>query len=137
MELLTVSLAIFTIAEKVFNLRDKFSSKKENESTKLNSWLLSTGDLLSSVAKGLRENRYPHEKCSQLKYTLDHMSAALEPYFEDREIGEFYALIDSAFQVEKLFGEMQTLSAEEKEKNICLIENAVGKFYAAANFANL
>lgn len=137
MDLLTVSLAIFTIAEKAFSLKDKLSTRKEKNSENLSKWLQSTGDLLSSIARSLRENRYPHDKCSQLKHTLDQMSSSLEPYLDDREIGEFYSLIDSAYQIEKLFGEIQSLDSQEKERNIRSIEDSVGKFYAAANFVNL
>lgn len=137
MDLLTVSLAIFTIAEKVFSLREKLFNSREDETAKLASWFQSTGDLLSSVAKGLRLDVYPYEKCAQLKYTLDQMSTVLESYLDDREIGEFYSLIESAYRVEQLFGEMRTLTENEREQNIRAIEDAVGKFYAAANFIKL
>lgn len=135
MELLTVTLAILSIAEKVFSLKDKFSSKKSN--LKLDEWLHSTGDLLSSISKALRENRYPHDKCAQLKYTLDQMNLALQSYLSQSQIEELYTLINSAYQVERMFGEMQSLTEEEKEYNIQAIESAVGKFYAAANFIKL
>ena len=51
--------------------KESFQSSKSQET--LSQWLHSTGDLLSSVAKSLRENRYPHDKCSQLNYTLQNI----------------------------------------------------------------
>lgn len=132
MEILITALSILGIAEKILSLKEKFT--KTNE---VHYFLSSTADCLKTVAEGLRDGVYPNEKCAQLNYSYGKILELLKDRVDSKDFAELESQMKTAINVERLFGEIQDLSAELKEANIKKVEAAAGTFYSVASYVKL
>jgi hypothetical protein len=135
MELLTTVAAIIGLADTVLGIQEKF--KKNNGKEDLEKFLLAISQCLHDVARSLEDRVYPNEKCAQLRYYYDRMLDLLSDQISSKDFARLYKLAQEANHVEKLFGDMQYISDEEKKLNIKKIQEAAGAFYAVSTFVKL
>ena len=135
MDLISAVASMVGIAQGFFEIKDKLRNKKESEA--LGGWLVSTGDLLAGVVSSVRDGIYPYAKCSQLNYTLTHLSTYVEDLFEKEQFLKIKEMIAEAHKVEQMFVELNNIPDSEKEKNLNKLEESVGVFYSLSSFVKL
>lgn len=130
MEILATITALLTIADLVLNLKSRFSNKAQLED--LASWLMDISILMRSISQDFRKEIYPHTKCGQLQYFLNNMQQILDPHLSDTEIHDLTELMNQAYQIERLFGEIQLAPTVTREANLARLEEISGVFFAAS-----
>lgn len=133
MEILTTIGSLLSVGESLFSLKDRFTSNKEN----IISWLKELADLVESVAHDLEAGIYPHSKCAQMEFYLLSLYDILKKHLEPQHSKKLFDLIQQAYQVEKLLGELNTLTSKEKEYNISVMLGAAGTFRGLADYLKL
>lgn len=134
MEILAGILSILQIAELAFNLKNHISKKEDADN--IAQLFDNIGVLIEAVAQDLSNNNYPHSKCAEMSYLLSQFGTVLEKYSK-QDVEKLQSCLQTAVQVERLFGELQTLTEQEKTKNISTLLSASGTFRAAATLAKL
>lgn len=67
-----------------------------------------------------------------MSFYLGHVEYMLKPIMGPVEIEEINSLIKEAHAVERLFGEMQTVTPEQRETNLNKLKEISGMLQAAA-----
>lgn len=135
METLSVILSLISIVQGILNLKDKFkSNENKNEVSQL---LMSIGNLLEEVALEMKMGQYPASKCAELNYYLRSIKDKLSEYMKDAEIKNLENLIMEAYQVERLFGELQASNSEQRMLNFEKLDEAAGSFRAASRLYSI
>ena len=131
MEILTTITALLSIVNTALDLKPKLKDNIKRED--LASWLLDVAVLLQSIPNDFRNGRYPYAKCSQLHYFLSNIKEILEHYTSEENINLLTHTIENAYQIERLFGELQLLDNDtQREFNLIKLEEASGTFLAAS-----
>jgi hypothetical protein len=135
MEILTGVLCFLQIVDLLFKVKDKVTVKEDKES--LHQYLKSVGLLLREVAEDFERNMYPHDKCMQMFTHMNYIKTELSGKISEEQLSNLSNLIEQSYRVEQLFGELQNLSEDQKNKNIVLIKTASGAFIATADLIKL
>lgn len=130
MELLSGILSLLQIANLIFDVKSKF--RKNDRTEEISALLKNIGDTINTVAMNLEKNLYPHQKCAEMEFYMRHLESAIKDKITDSEFNELQQNINQAVQVERLFGEMQSLSAEQRRYNLSKLYALSGTFIAAA-----
>lgn len=131
MSILSGILCFLEIADLVFKVKEKFTSKPDKE--KYAVFLHLVGELLLDVSNHLEEGRYPHDKCQEMWHYLQELRSAMKSVLTDEQAGHLVAQITEAHRVEQLFGQMGVLNQQEKAEQLQAIRSAAGSFIAVSN----
>lgn len=131
MSILSGILCFLEIADLAFKVKEKFTSKPDKE--KYAVFLHLVGELLLDVSNHLEEGRYPHDKCQEMWHYLQELRSAMKSVLTDEQASHLVSQITEAHRVEQLFGQMGTLSMEEKGEQLQAIRSAAGSFIAVSN----
>ena len=128
MEIISTITAICTIADKaisvVANLAKLFDKKP------IATLLKDIGNLLLTVHDDLKNNVYPHRHCGELYFFLNNLKEKVTKY--DKNFAEqLDNSLQEAYQVERLYGQLNSCNQDEKAVNLSKLEEAAGIFIAA------
>lgn len=129
MELLAGISCLLQIVNLVFDVKTKF--RKDERSDEISVLLKNIGDTINTVAIELEKNLYPHQKCAEMEYYMRNLESAIKDKITDKEFTELQSKINQAVQVERLLGEMQGLSTEQRRYNLSKLYSISGTFIAA------
>lgn len=129
MEIISGILGFLQIVNLIISLKEKISHSKE-ETTSLGNLLIDIGNLLFSVSEDLEKNIYPHGKCSQIEVYAQQLECLVKGYLDPKQLDILHEHLQSSLQIEKLLGQLNCLSAEEKLENLNTLKTASGKFVA-------
>lgn len=135
MEILTTITALLSIVDTILNIKTRL--KSDDKKSDLASWLLDISVLLQGIARDFKNDIYPHQKCGQLHYFLMNMNNTIYDELSEEEALYLKNLIEEAYQIEKLFGEIQHCTPEQKALNLHKLEESSGVFLAASKTVNL
>lgn len=136
MEILTAILCFLQVANISFTMLDRFKPTDKDREV-LSEILLQIGILLNSVVEDLENKMYPHGKCSEMEKYAQKLKFILQGKMSGEEISELSKMLNESLQVERLLGELNNLSEENKKKNIEMLQTAAGCFVAWGNMARL
>lgn len=135
MELLSGILCFLTIVNTVYTIKDKIVNKDEQKDVA--QFLHNVGFLLKEVSSDLENNIYPHDKCAIMFEYLQNIKQALKNKLTIEQLEKLQYNLEESYRVEKLFAELQMLSAQEKLHNINILKSAAGSFIGIAELLRL
>lgn len=135
MSILSGILCFLEIADLALKVKEKFTSKPDKEKYAI--FLHLVGELLLDVSNHLEEGRYPHDKCQEMWHYLQELNGVMKVVLTAEQSDHLVAQITEAHRVEQLFGQMSTLSMEEKVEQLQAIRSAVGSFIAVSNLLRI
>lgn len=135
MELLTTITSLLGVGDMLMSLRDKFRNRPNKDSIVF--WLKEVADLIENVADDLDQGRYPHSKCAQMQFYLTAFYDMIKNEIPLNHKERLFELIDEAYKVEKLLGELRQLNVEDKEYNLNSMRSSAGTFRAMSDYIKL
>jgi len=136
MEILSAILCFLQIANISLSLKDKFKTSDTDKEILSNS-LLNMGNLLNSVADDLEQGIYPHGKCAEMEIYAHQLKSVLKDKMTVEEVDKLSGYMNESLQVERLLGQLNQLSKEQKQENLKLLRMAAGSFVAYSTVVKL
>lgn len=135
MEILAVIASLISTADILLSIKDKLASKENKQHLAL--WLSELATLVESVAEDLKNGIYPHSKCSQMQFYLTSFHEIVRHDLSKERQDQLYNLMNEAYQVERLLGQLNQLVPEQKEYNLAVMLGAAGHFRGLADYVKL
>lgn len=135
MEVLSTISALLGVSDIFMSLRDRFKNRDNKDDIII--WFKELADLLEQVAHDLQQKIYPHSKCSQLQFYLNVFYDMIKIDLSQEHKDNLFQLINEAYQVERLLGQLNTLTDVEKQQNLNKMLEAAGVFRAISDFIKL
>lgn len=136
MEILTAIACLLQIANMIFNLRDRLELTKEQKQA-LSELLNNIGSLINHVSLDLEKNIYPRDKCLQMEIYANELKNILNKKMKDDDIDKLSKLLDESIKVERLLGELNNLSFENRDKNLELLRMASSSFVTSGEIIKI
>lgn len=135
MEILSTITSLLSVGEMLISFKGYFNGKENRKYIII--WLEELANLVESVADDLQHGKYPHAKCAQMQFYLSSFNDLLKHDLSINQSKKLFELIEQAYQVERLLGELNNLTPKEKEYNISVMLGAAGTFRGLADFLKL
>ena len=127
MELVTFKL-IIDIGLGLCNLaKGLFSSDRKKN---LGAWMVELGSLIEEVADELEAGKYPYTTCAKMDYMVMHFREVVGDTLDD-ELDDLERKLHQARNIERLFGEMQSLDDRERTKHVIELKETAGHLLGA------
>jgi hypothetical protein len=130
MELVTFKM-IIDIGISLFNVTKSLSGKEKRKN--LGDWLHDLGVLVEDIAVKLESREFPHTSCSKMSYMVDHFDEMMTGHLDDTELSNLQKMLNQARNIERLYGELSQLPAEEKSEKIVALKETAGTLQAAGD----
>lgn len=125
MDFLGAIVGLSKLAESFHGL---WSKAKGRDAKSLCLWLGACGRVMGEISQQLHAGVYPHAQCAHLQYMLENSVECADRYLTANERQTFLELIQSACNVEGLFGQLQGLSSEKRQHNLNEFDRIRGTF---------
>lgn len=135
MEILTTITALLGVINSVLSIKDRLTRDEEKQG--VSDLLLDISVLLHDIAQDIKSNTYPHAKCGQLHHYLTTISMIFKSMLSEEESTQLIGSLEQAYQVERLFGEIQGCAPGDKAVNLSKLEEVSGSFLAASKTIKL
>lgn len=135
MELLTTITSLLSAGDMFMSLRDRYRSRTNKDTLAL--WLIELADLIESVAEDLNQGRYPHSKCAQMQFYLAAFYDMIKNELSTEYKQKLFDLVDESYKVERLLGQLNNLTEQEKQINLNKMREAAGIFRGMSDYLKL
>ena len=130
--MIDIAKTLFDVARGLFDLRGELRKATRDRKDRVADYFDSLATLVESVAASLRRGEYPHGSCAQLHTLASLMTTTLEGLIGEDEARDYQERLLGIWQIEQLFGDLQSMSPKQAENRLVEIEQAAGYFRAIA-----
>lgn len=128
--MLDIAKTIWEVAKGLFGLRTELARANREQRDRVSEYFERLAELVEVTSASLKEHRYPSGSCSQLGNMAELMPETLANLIPEPDIIRFQAELRRVHEVERLFGELQSLSNNETERRLRDLDEAAGFFRA-------
>jgi ubiquinone biosynthesis protein UbiJ len=130
--MLEIGKTIWDVAKGLFELREGLQKAKRDRKDRLAAYFGELAALLESVAASLGVNQYPHGSCAQLHTLALLMEETLKGLVPPLKAKEFQAELLRVWEIELLFGQLQSEPDPIVKASLNELYQAAGFFRATA-----
>ena len=123
---------ILDVGMKLFGLRAQLSKARQDRKALVADFLSALAQTIEDVTGSLRQGIYPGGKCQELLSHALRMEEAIGDLIGTQDAQDLSNKLREIWQIEQLYGELKSESDDKRESRLRLLDEAAGKFRAAA-----
>lgn len=128
---------LLSVGKALFGLRSELAKGRKDRKKDVADFIDAIAKTIEDTAAALRSNQYPGGKCAELFAHSKQMEAAIGDLIGPLKAQELAAQLQEIWEVERLFGELQSDTPPDRSRKLSVLDEAVGQFRAAAVFVRV
>jgi hypothetical protein len=128
---------ILSVAEIIFGLRSELAKAHQERKQRVAEFLTAVAQTIEDTSAFIRQGIYPHGKCQELLSHSQHMEAAIKDIIGDQQASDLSNQLKEAWEIERLYGELNSKPENERERSLNVLDQAAGLFRATAAFVRV
>ncbi len=128
---------ILSAGQKLFDLRGELSSAKQARKQQVAEYLAAIAQTIDEASASLKQGTPPYGKCQELLRHSQQMEAAIGDLIGVHEAGDLGRQLREAWEIERLYGELDSAAPTERERKLSVLDQAAGLFRATAAFVRV
>ena len=133
----TIIETILNVGQKLFGLRNELAKAHQTRKQLVSEYLASIAQSVEEVSASLKQKIYPHGKCQEILTYSQKMEEAIGDLIGQVEAKSLGKQLGEVYEVERLYGELESDTEENKLGKLYLLDQAAGLFRATAAFVRV
>lgn len=121
---------LFGVSLDLFGIVSKLDEKKIARNARLGDYFSSLAQLIEETSASLKKGEYPHGQCAQLYQHAEQMKDAIGSVVKG--VDKYATKIREVWEIERLHGELSTLTKKQRAEKLKKLDEAAGYFRATA-----
>lgn len=126
--------SLFEVGSVLFKLRDTLSSARQGRKQQVAAFIGGIAQTIEATSAALKQGIYPHGTCQELLSHAENMVQAIGDLIGEAKATELADQLKEVWQVEQLYGQLQSEPPEQRDKSLATLDQAAGLFRATAAF---
>ena len=123
---------LYRVGKELFDGILKLDEKRIQRKDKIADYFSHLGQIIEDTSALLKKGQYPHGQCAELQMHAQQMVATIGDLIGNEKAQDYQNQVMQVWQIEKLFGELQTLTSDEKTDKFKTLDAAAGYFRGIA-----
>jgi hypothetical protein len=133
----TIIGTLLDVGLKLFGLRGELSKARQARKQQVADFLTSIATNIEDVSASLKQGVYPHGTCQILLTHSQQMVAAIGDLVGVQQATELGGQLHEVWEIERLHGELDSKSPDEKQRSLHVLDQAAGLFRATADIVRV
>lgn len=123
---------IWEVGKGLFGMRGQLAKAARERKDRLAQYFTDLGLLIEQTSADLKVRKYPHGSCAQLHQLAQLMPETLKGLVDEGDVHELQAKLLQVWEIEQLFGQLQSVPDAALPKKLEKLDEAAGMFRALA-----
>ena len=128
---------LLSVGKTLFGLRGELAKARKDRKKDVADFIDAIAKTIDDTIGALRSNQYPGGKCAELFAHSKQMEAAIGDLIGQLKAQELAAQLQEIWEIEQLFGELQSVTPPERSRKLSVLDDAAGQFRATAAFVRV
>jgi hypothetical protein len=133
----TIIETLLSVGKALFGLRGELAKARKDRKKDVADFIDAIAQTIDDTAVALRSEQYPGGKCAELFAHSKQLEAAIGDLIGQLKAQELASQLQDIWEVERLFGELQSVTAAERASKLSVLDEAAGQFRATAAFVRV
>lgn len=128
---------LLSVGKALFGLRLELAKTRKDRKKDVADFIAAIAQTIDDTAAELRQAQYPGGKCAELLTHAAQMEAAIGDLIGEAKAIELGLRLQEISKIERLFAELQSDPAAERDRKLSVLDEAAGQFRATADFVRV
>ena len=128
---------LLNVGKTLFGLRVELAKARKDRKVDVAGFIEQIATTIDATAAQLRDEIYPGGKCAELFGHSQHLEAAIGDLIGQLKARELAEQLKEVNEIERLYGELRSDTAPERQRKLTVLDEAAGQFRATAAFVRV
>ena len=123
-----IAETLITVGKELFGVFSKLDENRLKHTVRVADYFSSLAEIIETTSAYLKKGIYPDGECAELRFHAEKMVSTIGDIIGEAEAEKYEELLLGVWEIERMHGELISVSEAEREEKLRILDEAAGYF---------